>query len=280
MEMHAVCISMGYVMNKKVIVIGIILIGLGALAGFIATSTFNNSMRSFADQVLKNATITSAANSFSYAPISLSNASQIYIMAGLNKSANFYLMNSSAFNAWSAEMKSGTNANGIGAAVSLEKDGAIFIARNSTFIDTASPAPPNSTEEIVYSSANALEPAGTYYTVLDNTNGSASSNNGIVTSRMIYYAPGTVSNSTLSEYKGSSSTVFASSISFLALVVAGIILIIYGIVKRPKPEVMPEQFQDAKKDSTASKAEEPDNYISSLYDKIEGRGKKGKKSKD
>ena len=268
------CISSGNVMRKKIVIVGVILILFGILAAAIATTTFNGSIKSFASQVLKNATARAAPGSFAYVPISLPNASQIYVLAELNKSANFYLMNGSAFSSWSAAMGNTINVTGVSAAAALEGNGTIFIARNSTFIDTASPVAPNSTEDIMYSSPNVTEPAGMYYVVADNTNGSASSGNGSVLARIVYYAPGTVSSNTIAEYSGSGNTVLGSGIAFLVLVVAGLVFVIYGIVKKPKPGAVPEQFQDRKTGGHAPGGEKPDNYISSLYDKIEGKGKK------
>ncbi len=263
-------------MNKRIVLIGIVLIVLGIIAAIIASSTFSNSIQLLAGQLLRNATIHSAQQNYAYLPINVTNASQIYVLAELNKSSNFYVFNGSAFGVWVSAVKNATNASGIRTAVSLEGKGAYFIAENSTFVDTASSVAPNSTENIVYAASNAVEPAGTYYAVSDNTNGSASANNGTVLTKLVYYMPGTISSNTLAEYSGPGDTVLASSIAFLALVIAGIILVIYGVWKKPKPDVVPAQFQEPKKDDTPNKpGEKADDYISGLYDRIEGR--KGKK---
>ncbi len=264
-------------MNKRIVLIGVLLIVLGLIAAVIATTTFNNSVKTLASQLLRNATINSTMRSFAYVQISLSNASQIYVLAEMNKSANFYIFNSSAFGAWTASASNTVNSTGLAAAEALEGRGALFIAKNSTFVDSASPVAPNSTEDIVFSASNATEPAGTYYAVSDNTNGSASASNGTVMTKLVYYAPGTLSSNTISKYSGSGTTVLAGSVMFLILIIAGIILLVYGLIKKPKAEALPPQFQEpGKKEENKGGAGKPDDYISGIYDKIEGKGKKNK----
>ena len=142
-------------------------------------------------------------------------------------------MNSSGFAAWKSLIPVGSNITGLSRALTLTGSGVLGIYANTTLVSV--PQIQNFTSA---PSANAPSsyPAGRYYIVEDNTQGSPSYNVP-VTSEVIfpnYLVNGTSSN-TLST-KFTSEVVTSSEFAFVALVigVAGFIVLIYGFISKPK----------------------------------------------
>ncbi len=232
-------------MLKRTVFIGIALIVVAlvlfAISGEVAKSSSGP---------LRITNLTVAPESYSYTAVTYSNnASAIAIYAFINKPANIYVLNGSAFSEWSSHVSG--NVSGIAYAHEIGVNSS-YIVQNKTL--AIIPLIVNGT------ASNSIS---TVYVVVDNTNGSPSS-----ASRL------NVSVSHV-EVKGSAIVVTSAlSFGFIILIIAGIIVLIYGLVKKPKAvEPFPGNETPDKADRNSKE------YIDNLYKVASGKRKRGRKAK-
>ena len=234
-------------MLKRTVIIGIALIVVAlvlfAISGEVAKSSSGP---------LRITNLTVAPGSYSYTTVTYSdNASAIAIYAFLNKPANIYVLNGSAFSEWSSHVSG--NVSGIAYAHEIGINSS-YIVQNKTL--AIIPLIVNGT---------AANSTSTVYVVVDNTNGSPS------------YASRLNASVSHVSVKGSVIVVTSAlSFGFILLVIAGIIVLIYGLIKKPKPTDLHNASGAAEKADGNSK-----EYIDSLYKEAAGKGKRkrGRKAK-
>ncbi len=254
-------------MKKKFIYIGIILLVVAfamlVLAGSMLKSTVNNLFTQ------KNVTIGPAA--FSYEQVQLTRQPAIIAMIS-DAPVNFYVFNSTGFLRWSSSMYPTNSPSGYKSALSLESAGLVY-----GYLGTKSATVPysasidNTTPFYETNSTSLDNVTGTYYAVIDNTNGSASSANGVKAS-VLYES---TSSSLSSSQAASAIGVLAAGASFFVLLIAGIALVIYGLVKKqPVAPGAPSPAQQA-----VQKSDMTEEQIDQLYKNIKKKSqRKGKKS--
>jgi hypothetical protein len=227
-------------MKKKLVFIGlgllVIAIVLFILSGYVLSKGFSKGVN------LTNLTV--MANGFSYLPITYNGSvSAVAIYAILNNPANLYLLNSSSFSKWYNYM----NLNG--SAVSGYQY-AQHIGINSSYLYK------NASLEVIPVNLKAGSNTGNYsggiYLVIDNTKGSKSS--AMQVNASVSYIPLVASTVLVSAALG---------YAVLILGLAGVILIIWGLLKKDETVRSTEG-----KGATAGQKE----YLNKLYKGV----KKGK----
>ncbi len=218
-------VRQGASMRKKFVYAGIVLI-LAAIAILLLGAGLVPQPSSFT-LLLFNVT----PGNFVSMPINITPLSTIVLRSLSSSPINLYVMNGSAFLAWGALMRQ--NGNGLEDANSLSGSGALFIQPNNTSISI--PSFSYSTNYTGGSPGSAPSyGAGRYYVVLDNTNGSASSNSIVRTEVVIpdYLMNGTSEG--LAQLNSFSSE--AEEMGFVMVVVGviGIIVLFYGIISKAK----------------------------------------------
>ena len=212
-------------MRKKIVYIGILLFIL-AVAVFIAYTYIGSSVFSNAvTKVLTTSNLTISAGSFSYAQVSTANSTGDLIVAFSSGKVNMYLFNFSTFSAWSGYIRSNTSASGISYARSIASNGSV-VENNvnaSEFLLTGnlSLSRPNvSVRNIRYFN-------GTAYVVMDNTKGSDSYDSTL--RAVVSYFGLTQANIGAYASIGTEAAILIAAI--IALGIAAIILIVYGLMK-------------------------------------------------
>jgi hypothetical protein len=232
-------------MRKKLVFIGIGLLVLAVilfvLSGYLLTKGFSGNI-SFNN-------ITIGAHNFSYSAIHYNkNSSAMAVYALLGSPADIYVFNSSTFTRWYAYMNPNKSVgNGYHYASSIDANSA-YLFSNATIqvipLDFKNyPVPTNG--------------SGSLYIVIDNTGGSKSA--------------GTHVNASISYIPLNTSTVVTSAaVGYGVLIsgLAGIILIIWGLLKKDEQE----KVKGADKDKVTS---DQKRYLDQLY-----KGVKKGKSKD
>ena len=215
---------------------GLILLVLAIITLVVAVSMQNSAPSPLTQgMVVQNLTV--PAHGSVNRSIAFANASILLVFMNIDNSTNVYLMNSTAFDGWSSYVNSNLSAaRGLDYAISIANKGVFYIYQNASELVTI-PYTQNSTQPtvpILYQKPNQVFPPGTYYLVFDNTNGSASKNKSIFV-KLAYLQP--ISNSTL---KGPTlSSVYSQvnqgvqlGIIFILLLMAGIVSLIYGYVRK------------------------------------------------
>lgn len=215
---------------------GIILLAFAIVTLTVAITTQNSVPTPLAQGTsIENLTIPS--HGYSNKSITVDNTSILFVFIDVANRTNIYFMNSTAFSAWSLYVNSNSSsAQGLGYALSIANRGVFYVYQNVTGL-VAIPYIKNSSQTqapLLYPKQNQVFPPGTYYVVFDNTKESASTNH-TVFSRLTYLQP--ISNSTL---KGTQfSSVYPQmnqgvqlGIIFIVLLLAGIVILLYGYVKR------------------------------------------------
>ena len=246
-------------MKKTFVYLGIILM----IASFAVVALSGSIVNPGKLITQKNLTVTSAG--FSYVQFTIPNSLIVFLVARMSKPANFYVLNGSGFAQWSSEVAAGNSPNGYNLATALDGAGTFFAYRNASEVLIPSTAKLyNSTPTYSYNSIG-LVPAGTYYAVVDNTNGSRSSSSQI--NATVVYLPESSAGS-----GGLTSLVYDEAIiglSFFILLIAGIIILIYGLLK--KDSGLKSVMLGAEK----KKGEVSDDQIDELYRNIRKKRKKG-----
>ena len=242
-------------MIKKFAIIGIVLIILAFVVGAIGAS-LTNPLSVFTQ---KNITVT--AGNYSYLTMAVPAHAEFILEARAVSPVNFYVFNSSAFAKWSSLAPN--LSSGISSAASLESEGALVIDPNVTYIRF--PSSSNSTTSYVAPASDFLNFSHDYYFVFQNP--SVLLDN--VTA--LYLPP--VTNTTLRTDSKLRNLVYeygTISVAVILMLAAGVIVLIYGIIKKPKAFIDPE--------SGKRKGDEPDKaYIDTLYKNVEKSQRKAKK---
>ncbi len=197
-----------------------------------------------------NATI--APHSSYYASVNLSDTGLVIFMYQSNSSVDAYLVNGSAFGSIRNYLNG--SAGLLSAARGMEGEGALEIFRNAT--SGSFPYQQGENLSVPYYTIANYSPLtkGSYYAVFRN--------NGNAPARMLYEIGAT----TLSQFVWPSVGFFILVLVFIA----GLVIIAYAFIKKPKAE----QSEEAQKPAPVKKT--PDE-ISRLYDKIEGRKARSRK---
>jgi hypothetical protein len=170
---------------------------------------------------------------------------------------NVYIFNASAFSLWQRHMAGNASVNGLQYAKTIYPGNSTFISASTTLV-----MPEN---------GSAVLPKGalfnnSVYVVLDNTNDSPSSGN-TVNARVVYLI---LDSATTTRYHMLASNQTYVGVAALVLFIAGVVLAIYGIVKK-EPQSSAVQVPTSKK--AADK-----EYIDSLYKNVDNK-KAGKKKR-
>ncbi len=259
-------------MDKKIFYTGLVLLLIGIVTVMIGGAAVSNTLSSskLSTEVVN---MTVPVHGFNFTTVQAINQSYFLALAKIAPKANFYLFNSSAFDAFQSYAHSASNSiNGLNYSKSLEGKGALYIYSNAT---SATIPPVNSTNftKPIYIGMNETSPfaPGTYYLVVDNTNGSASSVTGVYSSILVFLP------FTKSSIQGNSvgwGVIAALGIAYVLLIV-GIALTIYGWVKKPASESLRVVKEEKPAEGTTEKA-----YIEQLYKNIGKRQRpKGKTPK-
>jgi hypothetical protein len=228
-------------MIKKFVYIGLVMILIAVIMGISAGYLLTNS----ATKQLSASNLTINPNSFADLPIQTHNSTALAIYSIADNLTNLYLLNSTTFSKWSSYMFVHRNASGLDYVESLGVNSSdIFKNKSNVY-----------TQVLQTSSSNA---ASVEYVVIDNTPGSASSK--IPVNATVTYIPLQLSSLVVYE--------IPVIIGFI-VGVAGIIIIIYGILKR-----RPETVAGIPKDGSGTKDEKEKAYVEQLY---KGIGKKRRK---
>ena len=237
-------------MKKKIVFIGIGLLVaaliLFLLSGFLLTNGLGSSTK------LVNLTV--KADNFAVVNIAFSgNTSALAVYAISESPINLYVLNNSALSEFEAYITANRNASGISYIHNLNV--------NSSYIFT------NSMLSIVpisvgSASTRSVFPGNRVNVVLDNTFGSKSVSNTINAS--VSYLP-----------LRSSRLIASAALGYAVLIlgIVGIILIVYGLVKKDESKSGPQGAGGGK----ASKAQQDKEYVDRLYKGVKGsKGAKGK----
>ncbi|MFI5412733.1 MAG: hypothetical protein ACHQX1_02485, partial [Candidatus Micrarchaeales archaeon] len=161
-------------------------------------------------------------------------------------------------------------------AIALENKGALYIFKNAINATVPVGFAPIGAAPVYSTNQSSIYPKGAYYFVVDNTNGSVSANNKLQAS-IIYLPPLSNSSITSGPFAGLSNQINQELIFgflFFVLLVAGVIVIIYGFIKKPKGEAVaaPVYGKLQKEDKNIDQS-----YVDKLYKDVEKR-KKAKKN--
>ncbi|HVC58245.1 MAG TPA: hypothetical protein VND15_02095 [Candidatus Acidoferrales bacterium] len=228
--------------------IGILLVIVGVIVLFGSGAAANKQLQ----RQLASVNMTAQPHSFAYTDIKVNASSMIFITVATSNSSNIYLFNSSAFNTWSTQASNAT-ANGEAYAAEVNGRGLLYTYGNSSFVQLTLP---DMARNSSYNFSRVFN--GNYYLVIDNTNSSAAKPMAI-SARAAYVV---LNSNTVSSYlKGITYGVGGA----LALIITGVVVIIYGFFKKKADGAVAAVVQKTKSDTTSKE------YIDSLYKDIEGK---------
>ncbi len=208
-------------MKKKFVYIGIVLLIAAFASAIIGGSALNP------NKLISEKNLSVSAMGFSFLSFSIPNGSAIFLIGNLTKPADFYVFNSTGFTDWSHEVGINSSIDGYNYALSLKGLGVFYIFRNVTTIVLPSiTSLYNSTPAYSYNSLGYV-PGGTYYAVVDNTNGSKSA--GSALGAKIGYIPGSALAS--GKFKSFVYEEAFVGVLFFVLLISAIIIIVYGLLK-------------------------------------------------
>ncbi|MDE1856672.1 MAG: hypothetical protein KGH98_01155 [Candidatus Micrarchaeota archaeon] len=216
-------------MIKKIVLIGLLVFVIGLVVMFSLSATQNISGLTQTQPIAKNVTI--GASSFYSLPLYISNYSLMLVIGNFSAPVNLYLFNGSALSRWSG--RASNSSSGLSDAKSLEGAGAELVISNASgFYLPAMQFTSNSTR-VAYSAlapGKGIQP-GTYYLVADNTNGSVSSKSSI--SGQLAYLPEVPNETTPANLGALGNQIAIGAVGFI-IVLAGIVIIVIGLMKAPK----------------------------------------------
>lgn len=253
-------------MRKKIVYIGLGLILASLIVFVIAGNSTSSAINNLA-QTVNTTNVTIAAHSFNALKLAAPSNSLLLLAVSIqNGKANFYFFNSSAYATWTAGV--GSNSTGLSRALSLEGKG-VYVIYNGVFNASVPSSLVNASKSLLYTTNESKQyPAGTYYAVIDNTNGSVSS--GMSLNGRIAYVPpfnnASLQGSQYSQLSGALKTGILYGLIFFILFVVGIIVVIYGVIK--KPEVDVAQAAAASGKVQASKQQMQKEYVDQLYKNV------------
>ncbi len=219
-------------MRKKIVLIGVLLL----IFGFVMTFVIVPNPKVITPPVY-NKTTSILPGSFTYINFTLTNDTQVFLLAAnFTHPINVFVFNHGAFALWEANAASSNAVNPFAYAQSLEGRGTLDIYRNvSNFAISGKSM--LSDGNTIYSSANStLASDGKDYAfVFQNSNGNVT-NPGSTKALVSYIPPLSIATIKASS-KLSNYFYFAGSLEFVFFVVflAGIVIAIYGLLKKPKP---------------------------------------------
>ena len=224
-------------MRKKLVIIGVIIL----IAGIVVSELVTNLVKP--PFYAENLTI--AANGYNYAEFNFTSTDALFVFEStFTAPMNVYVMNTSAFSSWKSILNQSTSPNGFAAALSLEGNGLVGIYKNmSTYLLDY---PINYTRNVVYLDKNLTRNStvdgnlsisnsnATYFIVFNNMNGNVS--NSVPNKVDIrYIQPLSLLN--LQSNHAIVNYIYISGGSLLValiLVVAGIVILVIGLIKKPK----------------------------------------------
>lgn len=261
-------------MQKKIVYIGVALLILALIVFLESSSLTNTALQNTTQNItqsLQRSSVTQnvvvQSDSFYVLPLPITNTTAFFLAVGnFSSRVNAYLFNGAGFGAWNSIVSGNTMAIGLNSAIDLEGRGALIIYRNVTFASV----PPYIQEANVtpiYMSNASIANVSTYYFVIDNTNGSASSSKQVdVTTKF-----GSFQSSALSSLSGLQ-TAFDLGLVFFVLLVAGLLALVLGILRKPKGDAeMPPVGMKLKKDEVNPA------YVNRLYRNLRRRGKRAQR---
>ncbi|HUC39081.1 MAG TPA: hypothetical protein VL944_03040 [Candidatus Acidoferrum sp.] len=222
-------------MLKKFVYIGLALIAVSVVLFFAA----HGLLTSVAQGLLAEQNTTVANRSFSYIALPLSNES-VFVAAAASSPINFYLFNTTGFSDWTAALGTNASMNGYDDAIALEGGGLLYGYHNvveATIPPTHGGLAENATGTAVanqsfYGSASISQGlSGTYYAVIDNTNGSASSSTQVMAT-FLYLSP----TANFAGKEAAALGLIVMTTAFIVLLIIGLALIVYGFMKKPKTD--------------------------------------------
>jgi len=229
----------------------IIAIVLALVSGYLLNSKVSGSISS------TNVTVNSG--SFAYVAIPGGNYTALALYMIMANSTNMYVMNGSTFSKWSGYLGSNGGASGLARAQALEVDGNyIFVDKRSVY-----------TQLFTQQSSAQNSSMNSVYVVIDNTPGSNSSK--ISVSGLVTYIP--IKLSSLLVYE-------APVILAIILAIAGLIVIIYGLVKKGA-----QNLGNALQPNDGKTKEQHDKeYLEQIYKGVDSdkkkRNRKGRKREE
>jgi hypothetical protein len=266
------------VMIKKIFLIGLLLIVAAVAVLFIGSTLVVNTASVVGNQ-LKTTNVTITPGNFTYIALTAQNASYFVFLGKISSNANFYVFNQSGFSQWAGYIDANPKASGLSYAVSLEHKG-VFVIYQNTMSPTVPPLFGSNPSILYYFNTTASYSAGTYYFLVDNTNGSQSYSMPIAAE--LIYTPA-INNQSLQS--GALGAVPAALVTneliigsvFFVLLVAGILTTAYGALKKP-----PEQWEDVPKDKGTKPGQNKidQKYVDDLYKGVDKRKKAKKGNND
>ncbi len=263
-------------MDKKIVYIGLGLIVI-AIVLFLINIYLGSSVSSGFQNVLLTQNLTINGGAFSSVSINATNNSYFFVAAQLSKEANIYLFNSSAYKSWKSAVSSNSPVHGITAAIGLEGKGAFYIFKNTINASIPQGLGISAQNATYATNSTALYPAGTYYVVIDNTNGSASYQSQVL-AHVLYLPPITNSSITSGPLAGLGGQITQEiwlGLAFFIILVAGLVVTVYGYFKKPK--FATTAATPFGKPATPG-SEVDTQYVDKLYKNVDQRKKAKKKS--
>ena len=266
-------------MRKKLVIIGVIIL----IAGIVVSELVTNLVQ----PPFYTENLTVAANGYNYVEFNFTSSDALFVFESLfGAPMNVYVMNTSAFSSWESSLNQSTPSNGFAAAVSLEGSGVVGIYKNmSTYLLDY---PINYTKNVVYLDKNFAKNSttnsnlsisnsnATYFIVFNNMNGNVS--NSVPNKVNIRYIP-PLSISNLQSDHAVVNYVYISGGSLLVsliLVVAGIVILVIGLIKKPK--ILAADVPEVSGKISAGKLDRKIKERDELYKSI--KEKKQKKSNE
>ncbi len=219
-------------MNKKIVLSGALIIIVGIIAT-IAVPIFTGLPTSHF-----NTTISSGG--YEYLNFSLSKNTSIFLMVGnFTRPTNVYVFNTSAFDVWRTEMSNQSRAGGLHYAVQLEGRGTFAIYNNITEFVLPQNSYAASANALYQSNSSLTSGLGLDYVFVFSFEG----RNGSSFATITYIPPTNLANTQQSKkIQDYISTMKLDGTLFISSLILGIILIMYGLLKRGgMPIVRPQQ---------------------------------------
>ena len=223
-------------MIKNIVYTGIIIIIISILLLFFESSQLSSQNLNISiSKILTVKNYTVGSDSFADYNVNLNTTSDLMAFMNSSSSVNFYLMNNSAFSSWKKLVaNTSSNKTGIEDAISLENKGVYYIYKNVSTLSIPSGLLKNSSTEPLFSEVSNFN--SVYYLVIDNTKGSPSSNKQ-VNATLVYIPPltnQTLNSPQLAQVKNLVNEAMWMGSIFFILLIAGIGVLAYGLIKKPK----------------------------------------------
>jgi hypothetical protein len=258
--------------------IGIAFIIAAIVVILISTGTTSNIGTTLQQTLIVN-NLTIKSGEIASTPININANSFVFAFITLTKPANIYFFNNSAYKIWINETNTTNSPTGLKNAENLEGAGALIIYRNTT--NATIPTNLGSVNSSLLYSTNQsqLYPKGTYDFVIDNSNGSASRSSNFA-AKVAYLPPftnGSLSSGPLAQLGSQIDQEVVYGVLFFLLFVAGIIIVIYGLIKEPKDKQasVPKNDQPQKLETKADQ-----QYVDELYKKVDAKKKRKKRTRN